>query len=378
MNTEGNALLGFLDQREKWANNGFMSLDETTGQWRAWWQHEDFKGGYPGPIPMEDLRRRMLHWVTQECDIAVRMEVFEGDYDDDVVDPETGVTHYYRWVPDPTRKAIVRPDNQAVFGYVGRDTYGLHQYTGFMQVCENIADGELGLASAFLMDQGGVFVVNMELPDDITTEAGIDHRIRLMGFTSQNQRFNDTWKVVDEFAVCSNSFNLNLRGKGNEFSVKHTSRNMARIADARQALGLVYKAAEEYNALLDALTKVDVTDDQFHAIIRHAFPMPEAKVVDSKITNQSAITRMENRHAELAEHLKFTTACPWAGTLFGAFQAWSTWNQHDRPKGDALAASIMGTIDGRIAQQDAAFFQIVAQLEDVDLRPLAELAAASK
>lgn len=382
MNQEGNCLLGFLNEREKWANNGFMSLGKD-GSYRAWWQQEGFKGGYPGAIPVSDLYTRMLNWQPQECTrILVAKEVWpspvmEVEYDDETVD-EDGVKHYWKWVADTERKALVRPDTDVIFGYVGRDTYQMNDYRNLVETCGNIADGELGIASAFMMDKGGVFIVNMELPEDITTEAGIDHRVRMMACSSHNQRFVNLWKLVDEFCVCSNSFRLNLSKAGNEFRAKHTSKSHLRIADARQALGLVYKASEEYSKFLDAMTKVDVTDSEFTRIINGMFPMPqpviEATTTGQRVKNQGAITRMEQRHAELMANFRGPTADKWAGSLFAAFQGWSTWNQHERPRGDALAANIMGTLDGRIEDQDAEFWKIVTGIETINLKPLVGLA----
>jgi phage/plasmid-like protein (TIGR03299 family) len=364
MNQEGNALMGFLDNRAMWEKNGYVHMQKD-GTMKAWWASEDFKGGYAGAIPVEDVQRRMLNWEAQESDIAVKVYVTEGDYDDQ------DSNGYFKWVADPDHKAIVRTDNKAIFNYVGRDTYQVHGYDPVIQQCANIADGELGIASAFLMDQGAVFVINMELPDDITTETGIAHRVRLQASTSMNSKFATQWKIVDEFSVCSNSFSLNLAGKGNEFRVKHTSKSLGRIGDARQALGLVYKAAEEYTAFLDSMTKVDVNDAQFKAILEGIFVLPDPEVKNGKVCNLAAITRTENKRDTLLTMWgKDKTVSPWAGTLFGAFQAWSTWNQHERPRGDALAANIIGSVNGSIAKADSDFFAIVAGLENLDLGAL--------
>lgn len=371
MNQEGNALLGFTTQREAWAKNGFMSLVD--GEYVAWWQSPEFTGGYPGPIPIEDVNTRMLNWTPQECEVAVKVYVTEGDYEDE---DEAG---HYRWVIDTERKAIVRPGSDtgrdAIFSYFGRDSYQVHDYSDIIQQCSNIADDELGIASAFLMDQGAIFVINMELPEDIITNTGIAHRVRMMAWSSQNGKHASNWKIVDEFCVCSNSFSLNLGGEGNTFKVKHTGKSLGKIQTAREALGLVYQAAEEYTDFLDAMTKVDVTDAQFRAIVNGMFPMPVPEIVGTKTTNQAALTRVDNRRTSVLGMWNSDKAVqPWNGTLFGALQAWSTWNQHERPRTDALASSIQGSMSDKIALADQEFFQIVEGL-DLDLSALTELAS---
>lgn len=373
MNTEGNAMMGFTAHRDKWATNGYTMVED--GVVKAWWQGADFKHAYPDAIPTSEVERVMLNWEPQEADIAVKVyvdghETWHGS-------DEKG---YYVWLADEDRKAIVRADREAIFGYFGRDSYKTHNYLPVLEQCNNIVDStELGIASAFMMDEGAVFVANMELPDDITTSQGIDHRVKLMVCTSMNGRFATLWKIVDEFSVCSNSFNLQLNGKGNEFRVKHTSRSLGRINDARTALGLVYKAAEEYTAFLDAMTQVDITDAQFKVITANLFPVPDP-VVDLKgqVTNQRARTIADNKQGRLHEMWDTSPqVAPFNGTLFGAFQAYSTWNQWERPTSkDGLQASILGTVTDSFAKADQEFFDIVRQLHETEVLDLGALVPA--
>ncbi len=371
----GNAMLGFTKSREAWANNGFMRMGDD-GTFRAWWQDDSFKLGYEGAIPAGDVHKHLLNWTTQECDVAVKLYV--------VGDEQVAQAHgqdeggYFMWIADPDTKAIVRPDIENVFGYFGRDSYESHDYMQVLEQCDRIADGELGIASAFLMDHGAVFVANMELPEGITTEQGIEHRVRLQVCTSQNGRFATRWDLVDEFSVCSNSFRANLNKadkSGQSYSVKHTSRSMGRVLDARTALGLVYKSADEFSKFLDAMTQVDITNDQFAQIIQGLVPMPEAKRNDKGVqTNKGAQTIADNKRDVLGQMYRTDHRCnQFNGTLFGALQAWSTWNQWERPTGENLEASIMGAITGTFAKADAEFFDIVAGL-DIDMGALAAAA----
>ena len=375
----GNAMLGFTAQREKWANNGFMSM-QADGSYKAWWQNDTFPYAYPGAIPVVDVYTKLLDWHTQECDIAVKLYLPTGD--ERTVDAHgQDDKGYFIWVQDPEHKAIVREDSEVVFGYFGQESYEKHDYIPLIEQCAKIADGELGVASAFLMDHGAVFIIGMELPEDITTTEGIEHRVRLQASTSQNGRFATRFDVVDEFAVCSNSFRLNLNKadkSGKSFTVKHTSRSLGRIMDAHTALSLVYKATEEFNLFLDSMTKVDITDQQFQSIVNGLVAIPETKFNDNgDQTNKGAQTIADGKRDKLTHMWSFDHRCrQFKGTLFGAFQTWSTWNQWERPTGDKLEASIMGTLTGKFNDTDAEFFDLVKSLDDVDVRPLVE--AASK
>jgi len=374
----GNAMLGFTQQREKWATNGFMSM-QADGSYKAWWQNDNFPYAYPGAIPVVDVYTKLLDWNTQECDIAVKLYLNSTDERNAEAHGQDDKGKFI-WIQDPDSKAIVRYDTEAVFGYFGLD-YQTHDYIPLIEQCAKIADGELGVASAFLMDHGAVFVIGMELPEDITTAEGIDHRVRLQASTSQNGRFLTRFDIVDEFAVCSNSFKLNL-GKadqsGKTFAIKHTSRSLGRIMDAHTALGLVYKATEEFNLFLDSMTKVDITDQQFQTIVDGLVAIPETKFNENgDQTNKGAQTIADGKRDKLRTMYCTDHRCKrFNGTLFGAFQTWSTWNQWERPTGDKLEASIMGTLTGKFTETDTMFFDLVKSLDDIDMRPLVE--AASK
>jgi phage/plasmid-like protein (TIGR03299 family) len=379
----GNAMIGYTTQREAWQSNGFMKM-QADGTYAAWWKDDNFKLAYPGPIPVADVHHHLLGWVTQECDIAVKLYLPTTQWDeahDFDVDEDGNRTAGFKWIADTESKAIVRPDNEAIFGYFGRDSYEKHDYMPIIQQCQNIADGELGIASAFLMDHGAVFIIGMELPEEVTTTEGIAHRVRLQASTSQNGRFATRWDIVDEFAVCSNSFQLNINKadkRGNSYSVKHTSRSLGRVMEARQALGLVYKATEDFNLFLDAMTKVDITNQQFDAIVNGLVPMPEVKMNDKgEQSNKAAFTICDKKRDKLGTMYRTDNRCRWFnGTLFGAFQTWSTWNQWERPTGDNLEASIMGTLTGKFANTDEEFFALVAGMEDIATGPLVEASLA--
>lgn len=373
MNTPYNAMIGFTKDRAKWASNGYMHFDAGTGEMKAWWQNSNFKGGYEGSIPLADITGKMLDWNTQECDVAVKLYVTEGNYHD------TDDGGHYRWVAASEHKAIVREDNEKVFAFVGKETYETHGYKQFVEQTAKIVDGELGIGSAFLMDHGGVFVINCELPEEVTTTQGIAHRVKLQGVTSQNTKFATSWKIVDEFSVCSNSFRQNMAGKGNELVIKHTGDSLRRMYNAAEALGLVYKATDEYSKFLDAMTQVEFSRANLQAMIDGLFPVPEAKVkTNSKgvpfTSNQGHITTVDNKRTKLITMYNGDHRVqPFQGTLFGAFQTISTYNQWERPTGDKLEASIMGAASGKFAKDDDAFWAIVntmAEAGAVDLRPI--------
>lgn len=364
-----NTMLGYTQNRDKYKGAGWVTFDESSGENRAWWYQEGFQNGYPGPIPVEEVQRVLFNWEPTETEVWHRVYCEEGQHDATTADGR-----FFRWVPDDgPRKGIMHPDNEHIFGVFGTETYRVHGYKPWLvDNVANILDAELGIASAGLLRQGGVAYVTCELPDNVTTDSGMDIRTAILAATSLDGTKATVYKMVDMVPVCDNSLDVGLSGEGNEIRIRHSAKSLGKIGTARQALGLIYKHTEEMVKFLDGLSDVNVNDAMFRTIINTMTPTPDAitgmKDGKSVVTNQRAITNAENRQAELWNLWnRDPRVAPWNGTLLGAYAAQNTWNHHYRSHSDLGIERVMrNTLDGSVAANDAEFFSIVAGL-DIDL-----------
>src|SRR5690606_20413635 len=146
---------------------------------------------------------------------------------------------------DPSRKAIIRSDTGAVLNVVS-SRYGVHQYSEWLvKNVATILDDDLAIDSAGLLMGGGVAWVSVSLPETIETRVGFPIRPRLLAFTSHNGKYKTTYKRSLEAPVCDNSLDMEVRRDNNsevvqKWSVKHTANSGLLIADAREALGILY------------------------------------------------------------------------------------------------------------------------------------------
>ena len=81
--------------------------------------------------------------------------------------------------------------------------------------------------------------------------------------------------VTPTRVVCANTLAVALQGATTKFKMRHTQSVNGKVAEARNTLGLVNKYMDKFDELAKALIERTVTDNEFDAIIKKAYPMPE-------------------------------------------------------------------------------------------------------
>jgi len=349
-----NVMYGFAAHRSNW--DASMSFGQGG---KPWFADENYQYLYQDGIPVQDVIDNLFWWTPVEAEPLIRVVC---DIDDAHSFLDDGTP--YRYVADPKRKAILRPDTLEVFGYFGKDSYTVHGYEQWLitNVANLIDDGEVGISSAGLLRGGGQAWVSIELPDDIEV-AGAGHiRPCIIAATSCDGTLATTYATRIMRPECDNSLRISLNASGNTMRVKHSARSMNRISDARQALGLIYQMGDVAQQWFDELANVDVSDRQFDQIIRGLAPIPDPDVVDGKVKNQRAITIATGKQSALLDMWNHDPrSAPWNGTLAGAFHAVSTWQQHDIPQDDVLVRrQMIGSLSGGFDKAEQEFWTIVS------------------
>lgn len=142
------ALIGFTDQRgHAW-------------HYRAADQGEE-PNHYAGPVPVDDVRRRLFHWKVAEGDVTSRASVLNAD----------GVECLT--IGDPARKAMLRPPRA-----LGPDDPGTIL---------------------------GIFKAGYEGHETVTTPEGVAFRPHLLATTSFDGSLSTTFKRAVQNVVCDNT-----------------------------------------------------------------------------------------------------------------------------------------------------------------------------
>ncbi|OII61143.1 hypothetical protein BJP40_06345 [Streptomyces sp. CC53] len=318
------------------SRNVLVGFTEKRGN--AWHYREGDQNHYPGPIPVEDVHHRLFHWTAQEKELYVKAEVGEGA------------------MLIPGRKAIVRSDTGAVLG-IFRAGYQPHQYGEWLlDNVANIIDDDLQIGSAGLLREGAVAWVSVEVPDNIITPEGVVFRPFLLAATSFDGTVATTYKRVVTNVVCDNTMRAALdREQGQVFRVRHSAKSLSRLGDARDALGIVHGIAEEFSAQVASLSSVKVDDRTFERVVNLSVPMPQGGP-DGAGKKRAVALAEKKRDALWRMWREDDRVAPWNGTAMGAWQAFNTYEHHERAvrKGAARAErNMMRTVSGEIETADA-------------------------
>jgi phage/plasmid-like protein (TIGR03299 family) len=284
-----NTLVGFTDKRGK-----------------AWHYRENEQGEqanhYAGAIPVEDVHSRLFDWDAVSA--APWFQMPDGTM-----------------VQDESRQYIVRSDTRAPLGVFGLG-YTPHPYKEWLvRNVETILDDDLQIGSAGLLKGGGVAWVQVEMSESVKA-AGVEFRPFLTASTSFDGSLASTYLTGAQVVVCDNTLSVALGSASSVIKVKHSRNSIGKIADVREALGIVHSAADDFIAQIEALTAREVSDKEWKAFVE-AYTMP------GNADTKAGATIAERRQGELAYLWNADErVSPWAGTAFGVIQAVNTHTHH--------------------------------------------------
>ena len=324
----------------------------------AWHLHRGLQVGegnhFDGPVP---LHRAVDLLDSVRLTVATHQSVY---MDTDGVHTLTA----------DDRKDIVRPrgsfgpdDRGAVLGTF-MEGYTLHPYGEWLiRNSERIlghAEGELAISTAGLLRGGAVAWVQYEMPDNVTTAAGVTIRPFFAAVTSCNGSRATSYLTGFTQIVCDNTESAAVAEAdrdGNRVKIRHTTGSLGRITEVRETLDLMVADTAAYRAAIDALAVQRVTPTQFETFLaRWAQPGRETKKSLTMAGNKAAALRTLWATDE--------RVAPWAGTKWGLYQAVSTYDHHVRTvKGDTrYARNQWEFLRGETAKSNSAVLDLIRAL----------------
>ncbi|MEO3810737.1 DUF932 domain-containing protein [Sphaerisporangium sp. B11E5] len=322
---------------------GFTSKRGTAWHYRANLQGDE-QNHYVGPIPVEDVKRRLFGWTALSRPIYVE-------------DPVTGGL-----AEIPDRQAILRSDTGHVMG-IFSDGYQPHPYIEWLiTTIGRLLDDDLSIGSAGLLRDGAVAWVSVEVPENIRTPEGVEFRPHLFGATSFDGSLATTFKRAITNVVCDNTMAAGLAERGQQVKIKHSKHSKLRLAEARDALNIVHQVADDFAEQVRRLCQTPVTNRQWQAVLNELAPLPEDRgrawtLADNKRQTLTQLWHHDNRVA------------PWSGTGWGVLQAVNTYtHQGQTVRGTCRAErNLLRAVTGGIEDLDR---DTLTLLEKVLARPV--------
>ncbi|GAA1895187.1 DUF932 domain-containing protein [Streptantibioticus ferralitis] len=316
-----NTLIGFTDQRgTAWHHRASLQGDEPNH--------------YPGPIPVDDVKRRLFNWQAVSTPVYVKS-------------PVTG-----QLVQAPNRQAFVRSDTGHVMG-IFSDGYEPHPYAEWLiHKIATLLDADLKIGSAGLLRQGAVAWVSVEVPDNITTPEGVEFRPHLFGAACYDGSFQTTFKRAITNIVCDNTMSAGLAEAGQEMKFSHRRNSALRVVEARQALNLVYESADDFTAAVRRLCQTTVTNQEWNAFLNAHTPLPEE--------HGRSRTLAERKREALTDLWKNDPrVAPWQNTAYGVVQAVNTYTHHQQTVRGAerVERNMLRAVTGGVDDLDQATLQ---------------------
>ncbi|MEW9532830.1 DUF932 domain-containing protein [Microbispora sp. NPDC049125] len=319
---------------------GFTEKRGTAWHYRAALQGEE-PNHYPGPIPVENVKRRLFGWDALSRPVYVE-------------DPVTGGL-----VTIPERQAIVRSDTGHVMG-IFSDGYEPHPYVEWLiGTIGRLLDDDLSIGSAGLLRNGAVAWVSVEVPENIVTPEGVEFRPHLVGATSFDGSLATTFKRVVTNVVCDNTMAAGLAERGQQVKIKHSKHSKLRLNEARDALNIVYQVADDFAEQVKRLCEISVSDRQWATFLDEFAPMPTERGRSWSLaeTKRQVLNRLW-RHDDRVS--------PWAGSGWGVMQAVNTYVHHEQTVRGACRAerNFLRTVTGGVDDLDRETIRVLEKVLD--------------
>lgn len=233
------------------------------------------------------------------------------------------------------RYKVVQPDEQLAFasGVLGQTELG--------PIVDSVVE----------LRDGGVLLINIELdalrfqipgdPSDVQTFLGItnswDGSMQFEALVTQVRR------------ICKNTARLARESALSHYRIRHTGNPLAKIEEAKKALGVTIKSAHEFEALANKLVLKEVVDDQVIAILRKAWPMSD-DLADGRKERHNSTRAFENylTSETIPDEMR--------GTGWGVFNAVTEYLDHEynwvsKTRGDSTKALELLTGTGQAKKE---------------------------
>lgn len=215
----------------------------------------------------------------------------------------------------PDKWATVRASDGKPLGVVG-SRYQIIQNADAFAFADNLVDsGEAKYETAGSLWGGKRVFLSMELNHLDITVPGDDSDIKMyLMLTNSHDGSGAADAVVTPVrSVCQNTVNAAIAAAKSRFRIRHTGDVSRKMLAAREALGITFKYAEEFQKLATRLSLKKVVDDQVLDILRTAvFPIDDEAVSEERLAEHASTLAFEN-------YLTSDTMDAIRGTAWGAF-----------------------------------------------------------
>jgi phage/plasmid-like protein (TIGR03299 family) len=323
----------------EWLNTN-TRIGDTDKRGKAWHYRAGSDNHFPGAVPVEEVKELFKPYEPIPQPLFVRVN---GQYEQ--------VDNF---------KGIAPTGNPGLLHAVPGAEYTIHGYQEWLlNNVTNLIDDDVHISSAGLLSNGAVGWVELSI-SETQTVSDFEYRPHLLASTSVNGKYRTSFGRKVQAVVCDNTLHIASLEQGQSISFKHTKGSTPRIADAREALGLIVATGQEFEKELNELLSTPVSSKDFSRFLDGYVPLVGP---DGKELGKAAQTQRENKRETLVKMWRGDDrVAPWSGTAFGVLQLTNTFFHHEKGvKGKTIRAerNLLDAISGETLKSDAETMNIL-------------------
>lgn len=154
--------------------------------------------------------------------------------------------------------------------------------------------------------------LTMKLPQTLTIGTSDEVDLYIAAFNSHDGSSAFRIVVTPVRVVCANTLRAGLRTAKSSYTVRHTSGARGRIAQARQALGLTFQYAEEFEKAAQRMLDAEMTTPMLRSVVEELWPVANSDSARKKTNQATRWTTIRNLF-EQADTQAGIRGTAWAG-----------------------------------------------------------------
>jgi phage/plasmid-like protein (TIGR03299 family) len=193
----------------------------------------------------------------------------------------------------PGFHVVAREDTGEALGVVGSKYTPIQNRRIFEFLEELVAQGVVWESAGSLRGGRRVFV-SMRVPENIVIDAGgiADEVTLFIAAMNSHDGSSRAETVVTPWRpVCANTERFAVRDARTRWGIRHTSRALDRLEEARRSLGLTLQYGEAWAAEETALARTSLGIDEFHRVIADLWPLED----DASVRTQGIADRRRDQ-----------------------------------------------------------------------------------
>jgi phage/plasmid-like protein (TIGR03299 family) len=176
----------------------------------------------------------------------------------------------------PDMQAIVRDSDGTVL-HVAGSKYQPIQNRDYFAFAETLLSEGVKFTTAGALRGGKRVFVCLAVPRTILVGGIEPVELYLLIRGSHDGSLAFGADIVTVVVVCSNTMTLAMQTAQSSWSAKHTAGAGLKMIEAREALGLTFAYADEWEATMNQLIETEMTKAEFERLVRDVFPHDDNK-----------------------------------------------------------------------------------------------------